>query len=298
MTRSAFDAPGRWLKGNLHTHTTTSDGELSPQEAVDAYREEGYDFLAITDHNAVVDVSALDGGDMTLLPGIEIGAMKAELGQSIHLVGIGATEAPRLPESEQPQDFVDALNEVAELSFVAHPSWSSLTFADIVGLGGIIGLEVFNATCRRGIGRGTSEVQWDDCLVRGRRFFGLAVDDAHRHYDDLFGGWVMVRAPEATPAAIYEALKSGRFYATTGPTIENVVLEGQHLHVECSPCVEVFAVCPLPGRGWTNWRIGGGREPVTEVDAELRPNTVPIRVAVVDVTGKQAWTNMFWPDEP
>ena len=26
MTRSAFDAPGRWLKGNLHTHTTTSDG--------------------------------------------------------------------------------------------------------------------------------------------------------------------------------------------------------------------------------------------------------------------------------
>lgn len=297
MTASAFDAPGRWFKGNLHLHTTTSDGELTPQEAVDGYREQGYDFLAITDHNQVVDVSALDGGGMTLLPGVEIGALKAELGQSIHLVGIGVTDVPALPESEHPQDFVDALNEVAQVSFVAHPSWSSLTFADILPLEGIIGVEVFNATCRRGIGRGTSEVQWDDCLARGRRFFGLAVDDAHRHYDDLYGGWVMLKAEEATPEAIYAALRAGHFYASSGPIIESVVLDGQHLHVECSPCVEVFAVCPLPGRGWTNWRIGGGREPVTEVDLELRAGTEPIRITVVDVTGRRAWTNPFWPED-
>ena len=40
----------RWYKGNLHTHTTRSDGRKSPEEVADLYREQGYDFLALTDH--------------------------------------------------------------------------------------------------------------------------------------------------------------------------------------------------------------------------------------------------------
>ncbi len=294
MTTGAFDVPGQWLKGNLHLHTTASDGELEPQQAVDGYRERGYDFLAITDHDTVVDVDALDGGGMTLLPGIEIGAPKAELGQSIHVVGIGATEAPEQVEGEPPQAAIDRLAEASEVCFVAHPSWSSLTYADILPLQRIIGVEVFNTTCRRGIGRGTSEVQWDECLARGRRFLGLAVDDAHVHYDDLYGGWVMLRAEEPSPEAIYAALKAGHFYASSGPTIEHVAIDGEHVHIECSPCVEVFAVCPLPGRGWTNWQVGGGREVVTEVDFEMRTGTEPIRIVVIDEAGKRAWTNPFW----
>lgn len=39
------------LKGCLHTHTTCSDGKLSPQEVADAYEELGYDFIAFTDHD-------------------------------------------------------------------------------------------------------------------------------------------------------------------------------------------------------------------------------------------------------
>ena len=73
-----------------------------------------------------------------------------------------------------------------------------------------------------------------------------------------------------------------------------MVVDGEHAHVECSPCVEVLAVCPFPGKGWTNWRTGGGREPVCEADLELRPGTDPIRIVVVDEAGAQAWTNPFW----
>ena len=40
-------------KANLHTHTTISDGHLSPQFVVDWYHEHGYSILAITDHNEV-----------------------------------------------------------------------------------------------------------------------------------------------------------------------------------------------------------------------------------------------------
>ena len=38
------------LRGNLHAHTTFSDGVRSPQALVEEYESRGYDFLAITDH--------------------------------------------------------------------------------------------------------------------------------------------------------------------------------------------------------------------------------------------------------
>ena len=38
----------KWYKGNLHTHSTNSDGRLSPEEVIRLYREEDYDFLALT----------------------------------------------------------------------------------------------------------------------------------------------------------------------------------------------------------------------------------------------------------
>lgn len=45
-----YAVSGKWYKGNLHTHTTRSDGTLSPEEIVKWYEDNGYSFLAITDH--------------------------------------------------------------------------------------------------------------------------------------------------------------------------------------------------------------------------------------------------------
>jgi hypothetical protein len=42
------------LRGNLHAHTTFSDGSLSPHRLIEAYEQLGYDFLAITDHDDLV----------------------------------------------------------------------------------------------------------------------------------------------------------------------------------------------------------------------------------------------------
>ena len=48
-TVNPFTVRGNWYKANLHTHTTVSDGALSPAERVEQYREAGYSVLAITD---------------------------------------------------------------------------------------------------------------------------------------------------------------------------------------------------------------------------------------------------------
>ena len=41
----------RWFKGNLHCHSYWSDGLAFPDQAVRDYREAGFDFCALTDHN-------------------------------------------------------------------------------------------------------------------------------------------------------------------------------------------------------------------------------------------------------
>src|SRR5688500_1115959 len=70
----AADAEPRWWKGNLHTHTLWSDGDDFPEMAAEWYRQRGYHFLALSDHNVLSQGSkwfALDalrkrGGDAPL----------------------------------------------------------------------------------------------------------------------------------------------------------------------------------------------------------------------------------------
>lgn len=64
------------MKGCLHTHTTCSDGTMTPQEVADAYGNRGYDFIAFTDHDYLLkpDYRDLYGkvkSDMIIFPGVE-----------------------------------------------------------------------------------------------------------------------------------------------------------------------------------------------------------------------------------
>lgn len=44
----------QWYKGNTHTHTLWSDGDAAPEWAVAWYKEHGYGFLSLTDHNVIM----------------------------------------------------------------------------------------------------------------------------------------------------------------------------------------------------------------------------------------------------
>jgi hypothetical protein len=68
------------LRGNLHAHTTFSDGVRVPDRLVAEYEALGYDFLAITDHDEHENLVAADyqralqalRSDMLLFHGIEL----------------------------------------------------------------------------------------------------------------------------------------------------------------------------------------------------------------------------------
>ena len=42
-----------WYRGNLHTHTYWSDGDEFPEMVLDWYKSNGYDFIALSDHNTL-----------------------------------------------------------------------------------------------------------------------------------------------------------------------------------------------------------------------------------------------------
>ena len=44
-----------WYRGNLHTHTLWSDGDQFPEVVLQWYKDQGYDFVSISDHNLLAD---------------------------------------------------------------------------------------------------------------------------------------------------------------------------------------------------------------------------------------------------
>ena len=49
------ETPMTWYKGNLHTHSYWSDGDDYPEMIMSWYKEHGYHFLALTDHNTLAE---------------------------------------------------------------------------------------------------------------------------------------------------------------------------------------------------------------------------------------------------
>ncbi|MBW1989609.1 MAG: PHP domain-containing protein [Deltaproteobacteria bacterium] len=65
------------LKGALHVHTTCSDGELSIYEVIGAHEAQGYDFIALTDHDFLMKKGCYDRvdslpTDMIVFAGVEL----------------------------------------------------------------------------------------------------------------------------------------------------------------------------------------------------------------------------------
>ena len=71
-TLSLSAAELSWWKGNLHTHTLWSDGDDYPEQIAKWYKDDGYHFLALSDHNTLqvgerwVDVMKSKGGPPAL----------------------------------------------------------------------------------------------------------------------------------------------------------------------------------------------------------------------------------------
>jgi hypothetical protein len=284
-----FEKRGKWFRGNIHTHTTESDGRLSPSEVSDFYRTRGYDFIILTDHDRVSDPSGLSTEDFLVFSGVEIGPKDTKH----HIVGVGIGQYGPLERWQTAQETIDGLRDMGALVFIAHPYWSALTDSDIRDLQNIIGVELYNTGCEVEIGRGFSTVHWDNLLASGMVLDGLAVDDAHRYTDDAPGGWVWVKASRLTEDRIIDSLSKGLFYATTGPKIIDIEVEGDTINVESSP-VDTITFHSQGPSGNSVHRVGEGM--LTHATHKFKPDHMYVRVECVDGGGRKAWSNPIYTE--
>jgi len=283
MHQDPFHTAGRWYRGNLHAHTTESDGDQPPGRAVWTYRHLGYDFLAITDHGKITVLPEEPHG-LILLSGFEVSC------GSYHIVGLGVREVPAgRSEAEVGQMIADITGQQG-LALLAHPYWSGLATDQCLAASGCVALEVYNTGCDLEIARGYSSVHWDDALSRGATFAAVAVDDGHHAAVDHGYGWVWVRAEAPTVEAIMGALARGCYYASCGPRIEDVTLADGVLQVRCSAVREIAAVS-RPGRGGVV--RADPVQPLTEARFELEAMRGYVRVQVTDALGRMAWSNPY-----
>jgi len=295
---TAFSAPGNWYRGNLHTHTTRSDGHKSPEECIAFYKEHGYDFLSITDHRLGPNITASE--DILIIPGIETHCSDPVRRVSYHIVGIGLKQPfdEDLEATKGPaQDLVDMIRAHGGEAILAHPYWCGQSFDDTLAIKDILGVEIYNATCAR-IGKATSTVYWDWMLDRKHRggepaIWGLAVDDAH-HYDiDACQGWIMVKAPELSVEAVMNAIRQGHFYSTQGPAIVDFRIDNDMVHVHTSPVKEIRL---MSNRAKGKLFQAAPGELITSASCPVWKNHY-IRVECVDENNRMAWSQALYIGE-
>jgi hypothetical protein len=216
-----------WLRGNLHAHTTLTDGTLPPEEVVASYERLGYDFLAISDHDLLVPPSEYQARTkMVLIPADEV----TRNGPHILSVNIQEVIAPDA-DRQRPINDTDAQGGFTVLN---HPNWQShynhFPQELMERLTGYLGIEIYNGVIERLEGSALATDRWDRLLASGRRVWGFAHDDSHAA-GDIGRGWNVVQATDRSVAAICDAIRSGRFYASTGVEITRIEVEGDTLSV-------------------------------------------------------------------
>ena len=278
----------KWYKGNLHTHTTDSDGLKSPEDVKRLYKDSGYDFLALTDHWHVNGPEDFEG--MLVLSGCEYDWAKDGC---YHIVGYGLQDKPALVKGDGPQKCIDEIRRCGGVVTLAHPAWSLQRPDKMVELHGIDCTEIYNSVSGYPYSaRPYSGLLIDIATVMGFRAVLTATDDTHFYGDEVGRGFVYVKAKELTRDAVIDAILKGGVIATNGPFISSYIEDGYFV-VKCPQgCKYVQFFSNLYYSPETT-KTGGT---LYEAKFRLTPKVRFIRAEAVDFDGKTAYTQYCFPD--
>ncbi len=329
MRKYLFPEHAKFYKANLHSHTSLSDGELSPEELKEAYKAKGYSVVAYTDHEALIDHSDLCDESFIALNGYET-AVKSQNGVSttpllaVHHINFikkkphdtvqfcffpanftpghckdhipFLTYAGDLCEYEYTPKFIRHLTDEAHkhgcLVHYNHPNWSLQTAASLAALDGFDGLEIFNTGCKA---HGDFDDRiYNELLRMGKRMYVVAGDDNHnrkKSLADSFGAWTVIASENFSYEGMTDALEKGNSYVTSGPEITALYVDEGKLIVRTSPAVEIM----LCSEGREIIRVKSNDGYVDAAAFTLEPNRMGsyFRLAVADKNGHHAYTRAY-----
>ena len=275
---------GKWFKGNLHTHTTNSDGKLSPADAVAMYKSAGYDFLALTDHWVLSEWGRSD--NMLLISGCEYNSPTGDTRQGVvHIVGVGMNKDPMIERGADMQSAINAINGSGGIAIYAHPSWSLNSPNQIKPFYGLKGVEIYNSTC--GLPENTRPYSGVivDLLARDGYILPImAADDTHSYNGDTTKSFIMVNADELTPGCIMSAIREGRCTRRRDPELYSQLSRVARVESSRSSIIFFSDTCG----GVCRDRRRPDRSGIQT--ARKRPF---VRAEAVDAEGRYAWSQII-----
>ena len=303
MIQNAFKTSRKMLKGNLHTHTNRSDGKLSPEDVINLYKENGYNFLALTDHRYYNFTNSMPDLGLTIIPGMEFDNGKhipCEYGyRTFHTVCLGSDDkeingfsdgfrvnSANAENQEEYQEYLDDIHSKNNITIYCHPEWSATPARYFDKMRGNTAMEIWNSACAIKYDLDKDAAYWDELLGMGIKLFGVASDDGH-NVDTYCKAWIMVNA-ENNVKSILEAIKQGAFYSSTGPEIYDFRIEDGIVKIKCSPAkkirIQSDAHRPLIKKTTTDY-FTSFEYPINCDDYSY------VRATVIDKDDRFAWTN-------
>ena len=309
-----FDTNKRWYKANFHAHSTRSDGLLTPEQMIKCYKEQGYSILTLSEHEKYTDTEEFDTNDMIVYPGIER-SIELPDKEAFHIHGIANYSeecsnryrhdeyipVPKYNHMQDVQTIIDEVKERGNFVMLNHPYWSFNTFEHLQSLNNYDFIEVYNHNCHIGTDHGNNEIFFDE-LLKYKNVKAVAADDNHNsnryipgvHMWDSFGGFTMLQLDEFSRKGISDALKNGRFYASSGPEIYQFSRCGNEISVTCSKLASiVFKAWPKRGYCIQPTNDNG----CSTATYALRGGEKWIRVKCIDEKGRCAWSNPIYLED-
>jgi hypothetical protein len=269
-------------KANFHTHTTQSDGNMSPDAVIDTYASYGYAALALTDHNLVTYPWSDYSRDPATVGMVDVEGNELSYGH--HIVSLFCGYAST---SSDETALLTGVGEAGGLAFIAHPgrySYDAQWYADhYLAHSHCVGQEIYNQGDRYPDDRKL----WDEVLtilMPDRPVWGFSNDDAHQLAHMGRNRTYFPFTGDLTQNAVSNALIQGSFYATysTSSTYEPPLVTGIEID-------EVNGVITLTASNYTSvsW-ISGGTEVATgeSIDLSATPGVVDyVRAELVGPEG-------------
>lgn len=263
MKKILLDERKNYYKANLHCHTSTySDGDMTVEEIKEQYKKNGYSIVAYTDHEHLIDNSALNDDEFLTITSCEVAIkefndmstlVKTDM-KVAHLnfyakdpknidtpcynsaydhflkdaikdrIVHTCGEYEREYSPEGINNIIKTANEKGFLVSYNHPGWSLENATDYLNYEGLWAVEVYNNECNvSGLEAYETNV-YDDLLRQGKKIACTATDDNHI-FETTCGGYVMINADKLEYKTIIDALENHDFYASTGPIIKSLWVE-------------------------------------------------------------------------
>src|SRR5690625_125978 len=185
-----FQSEKQWYKGDFHTHTTYTDGEMSREDNIEMTKKQGLDFFVATDHN-IVPTSWFAKTDTLVIPGTEV---TSTLG---HFNIINPNTSPFVKQRVRDMYEEEGMNQIIAQDYgdalvsINHPFLKGCPWiCQATNLENIDTLEIMNDPTYPDNLEAIEHalVAWNLLLNDGYQITGIGGSDSHLRPDDHYDG--------------------------------------------------------------------------------------------------------------